>query len=194
MGNKPLIDDDRLTPTMERSRSGSTQMFREKGIDNAFTSGENADVILNHENKSMYAELIDDKWYWVNGCAECVGEPRDWMTYIECVEHDVCRTCNANRKDVEVAWGGKPGWQCGTCHDIKENEIRIEAFEKLDGEEPDCHYTDDIICPHCGSEVSNDELYESQDTECYVCKGEMFVEVEYSATYTTVVKGERITE
>lgn len=63
-----LIKDERLTPTMERVRSGRTQMFREKNKnDRSFISKDNCDVSLEHEIKSMYAELTDGKWYWVNG-------------------------------------------------------------------------------------------------------------------------------
>ncbi len=137
---KKLINDKRLTPTMERVRSGRTQLFRERNKDDrSFIGSDNCDVSLQHEIKSMYAELIDGQWYWLNGCAECNGEERDWMTYIECEEHDRCRTCNTNRKDIKGSvWGGKEGWQCKPCHESEHLEIRRIAFEQLDGEEPDC--------------------------------------------------------
>lgn len=186
---KILINDNRLTPTMSRTRSGRTQVFIEKkgNVEVSFS--------LEHEKRSMYAELIDEQWYWVEGCAECNGEPRDWLTYIECEEHDRCRCCGINRKDLkEAPWGGKHGWQCKPCADIEAAGIREDAFDKLNGEDPDCDYRDEIICPHCGSTLCSDELHESQDIECHVCEGEIYLEVEYTASYTTSVKGERITE
>jgi hypothetical protein len=194
--DKVLINDKRLTPTMQRVRSGSTQLFREKNKnDRTFISAENCDLKLNHEDKSMYAELIGGKWYWVCGCAECNGEPRSWKTYIECEKHDVCCCCGISRKEIKGAvWGGSSGWTCKPCREAEDLEIRREAFEKLGVEEPDCSYTDKIICPHCGSIINNDDIYESQDLECYICKGELALEVEYTAHYSTTVKGERITK
>lgn len=196
MSNKKLINDKRLTPTMERIRSGRTQLFRERNKDDrSFIDSDNCDVSLEHEVKSMYAELIDGQWYWVNGCAECNGKERDWMTYIECEEHNRCRSCSTNRKDINGAvWGSKKGWICSSCYDAEKSAERKEAFEKLDGDEPDCSYNDEIICPHCGSKISSDDMHESQDIECGVCYGKIYLEVEYSLHYSTTIKGERITE
>ena len=192
-----LINDKRLTPTMERSRNGRIQEFREKNQDDRSSiSKKNCDVSLEHENKEMYAELIDGQWYWVNGCGQCNGEERSWNTYIECEKHDVCSCCFIPRKKIKgnSVWGGNKGWTCKPCKETKDAEIRREAFEKLDGEEPDCSYTDEIICPHCGSVISNDDLHESTDIECHVCDGEISLEVDYTASYSTSIKGERITE
>lgn len=186
MAKKILINDKRLTPTMQRLRSGKLQVFKDK---------DGPEIYLQHEKKSMYADLIDDEWYWVEGCAECNGEERGFKTYIECEEHDRCRTCNTNRKDIkETPWGGSKGWQCQPCYNAERAEIRREAFEKLQGNEPDCSYSDDIICPHCGSKISNDDMYESQDIDCGVCGGEIHLEVEYSFHYSTTIKGERVTK
>ena len=196
MKNKILINDPRLTPTMERIRSGRVQLFREKNPnDRSFINADNCDLSLEHENKAMYAELIDGQWYWVSGCAECNGKERDWMTYIECEEHDRCRVCEINRKDLtEPPWGGKKGWICKPCETERMADVRRKAFEKLDGEEPDCVYMDKIICPHCGSELDSSDIYESQDMECHVCEGEIDLEVEWTATYSTSIKGERVTQ
>ena len=151
------INDDRLTPTMKRVRNGKTQMFREPNIDNKFTNKENAAVILVHPTDvAMYAELIDEEWYWVTGCVECKGEKRDWMSYIECDEHNRCSSCSTNSKDLEEGvsrWGGKEGWTCSTCKEEKDLEIRKEAFGKFNSEdydEWDFRSNDEIICPHCG--------------------------------------------
>ena len=193
---KELINDLRLTPTMERVRSGRVQLFRERNPkDKSFINNDNADVVIQHERKEMYAKLIDGKWYWVNGCAECNGEPRDWSTYIECEDHDRCNVCETKRGDIEgTPWGRKTGWICNSCKEKEDLEIRRKAFEKLDGELPDCLYQDDIICPHCGSELDKDEVYEDQELDCHVCGGELHLEIVNVPIYCTYVKGERITE
>lgn len=189
-----LINDKRLTPTMDRVRNGATQMFREKDKnDRSFISSKNCDVSLTHENKEMYADLIDGEWYWVSGCGACLGEGRSFKTYIECEKHDICRSCGISRKDItSVAWGGRNGWQCQGCKDVDDAERRTSAFEKLDGGEPNCLYMDNVICPHCGSELNSNGLNETQDMECYVCEGEMLLEVEHVAVYSTYVKGKRV--
>jgi hypothetical protein len=200
MKGKELINDDRLTPTMERIRNGESQMFRDtKQDDRSFIGRENADVILTHPTDvAMYAELIDNEWYWVTGCSECKGEERGWVTYIECDRHNICSSCSIPSKNLEEGvkrWGGKKGWTCGTCKDIKDLEIRETAFEKFNEEEHsewDFTSNDEIICPHCGTELSSDEVYESQDMECYVCEGEIEVDVEFALTYSTSVKGKRV--
>lgn len=191
---RTLINDKRLTPTMERVRSGRTQMFREKNTnDMSFINRDNSDVILEHENKAMYAELIDGEWYWINGCAECNGKDRDWMTYVECDNHDRCSVCFISRKEIQgPVHASKKGWICKPCNESKKLETKTGAFKKLDGEEPDCSYRDNIICPHCGSEISNDDIHESRDLVCHVCEGEMTVEVEYTASYSTTIKGKLI--
>lgn len=195
MTTKTLINDKRLTPTMERVRSGRTQLFRERNkVDRSFIRLKNCDVSLKHEDKEMFAELIEGEWYWVSGCSECNGGERDWMSYIECEKHDVCSCCSIAIKEIKGSvWGGRKGWTCKPCKEAKDLEIRIEAFVKLKGEEPDCSYNDEIICPHCGSQISNDDMYENQDIECYVCNGEIHLEIHYSFNYSTTIKGERIT-
>ena len=185
--SKILIDDKRLTSSMGRLRSGRTQVFSEKDSDVKIE-------IFHFGNKAMYADLVDGKWYWVNGCAECNGRQRDWMTYIECEKHDRCNDCHILRKDVEgTVWGAKTGWLCPPCMGNKRSKIKREAFEKLNGAKPDTGYLDEIICPHCGSETSSADIHESQDLECDVCEGEFSLEVDYTASYSTEVKGERIT-
>lgn len=185
------INDQRLTPTMERIRSGSQQLFREiaKKIDRRFTSKENACVILEPPEKHIFAELIDGKWHWVNGCAACNGEPRNWGTYIECDKHNVCRTCGAARKDVETARGGRNGWQCGKCND-REYEAKksaaLDHAKEIGHTEDDCQYEDKIICPFCATEQSSDDRHESQNgIECGTCGGVFDLEIEYSPSYST---------
>jgi hypothetical protein len=193
---KEPIHDDRLSPTMERVRSGSKQYFKQRKEGDRTSASDNPDVTLEHPTDvAMYAELIDGEWYWVSGCAECNGEERDWMSYVECDKHNRCSQCSINTKDLAegvVRWGGKRGWTCGTCKDTMDLERRMEAFDKLNGEEPDCLYTDEPICPHCGTEQGSDDLYESQDMNCYVCGGEMSIQVDFTRSFTTTVKGKRI--
>ncbi len=199
MMEKILIENDKLTPEMERIRSGRTQLFRRKGLDNNFTSKDNADVILTHENKAMYAKLIDGKWYWVSGCAECNGKPRDcWGSYIECEKHDVCKICAKPRSDFkEAVWGGKDGWKCNSCQEVLDAEVRRAAFEKLaskEYDEWDFRGTDNIVCPHCGSSYNHDCDIPEDKEECRVCGGEYNVEPEYSVTFSTSVVGKRLTK
>ena len=52
---------------------------------------------------------------------------------------------------------------------------------------------DDIICPHCGSKTGIDDVYEDEERECGVCEGEMKIEVHHSFSFTTKIKGKRIT-
>lgn len=180
---KERINDERLTPTMDRVRSGSNQIFKEGEI--TFT--------LTHEKKSIYADLIDGEWFWVEGCGECRGEERGWNTYIECEEHNRCRVCEIKRKDLkEIPWGGSKGWICKPCQDAKDKEIRKQAFERLNGKEPDTLYVDEIICPHCGTKINDEDLRESTKVDCHVCEGEMNLEVEWTPTYSTTVIGERL--
>lgn len=194
--NKTLIKDHRLTKTMNRVRSGRTQLFREKSSESkSFISINNCDLVLTHPNKEMFAELIDGKWYWVSGCSECNGEPRGG-SYIECDKHDRCSICGIKREEIkdESVWGGSNGWTCNRCKEIEDLEERKKAFDKLNGKEPDTSCNDDIICPHCGSKFGNDDIHETQDLDCEVCGGEFYLEVEYSVSYSTTVKGERITK
>jgi hypothetical protein len=189
-----LINDERLTPTMERIRSGSKQLFRERDPSNrTFISVDNCDVCLEHEKVSVYAELIEGEWWWMEGCAECNGDPRDWMTYVECDEHNRCRTCGTKSKDLApgvTKWGGKPGWQCDNC---KQDQIRKakESFAKKELEDYHFKYNEKAICPHCGCQNHIDlgeiNLSESE-FECGFCESVFMVEVHLDITYSTAKK------
>lgn len=192
-----LIDNSKLTPTMKIVRCGKTQLFREHNPnDRSFISEENCDLILRHQNKAMYAKLIDNQWYWVNGCGPCNGEERSWKTYIECEKHDVCRECSISRKEIkEAVHGGSNGWLCPNCMQLKKDERRREAFEKFNSDnlsQSDFNSTDEILCPHCGSPTGDEGIHESQDIECHVCEGEIHLTVEFIPYYTTTIKGKRV--
>ena len=197
METKILITHPDITPDMERIRSGDSQLFRKLPKNNReFINKDNADVILVPPSRELYAELIDEKWYWVSGCAECNGKPRDWMSYIECDKHNVCVTCGCSRAQLtEAPWGGKHGWQCKPC---AESERRILASEKLakvaDEEYDPWDYrcTDNIKCPHCGNEYEPDCLYEDTNETCEVCKGNYEIIVNHEISYSTEVIGERV--
>lgn len=184
---------------MERVRSGRTQLFREKDPnERSFLNEDNAEVILKHENPAVYAFLEEDgKWYWKNGCSQCNGKHRSEYCYLECDEHNVCRKCSIKRKDLkDIPWGGTDGWICKPCYDEEKSEERRLAFEKFNREchsEVDFMWCDEIKCPHCGSEVSDDDIHESTNIDCCVCEGSFDVSVEYSKSYTMTICGERVT-
>jgi len=195
MTTKILIEDDRLTPNMERVRSGSTQLFRPKetGHQREFLSAKNATVTLTPPSKELYAEPdeTDGRWYWVSGCAECNGKPRDWMTYIECDKHNVCRTCKCHRSALtEAPWGGKNGWQCNPCASREHEERKAAALAAVNGTDIDHDYTDNPVCPYCGTEAYSDESFEDGDElECGVCDGKFAVTgVHFSVSYSTQKK------
>lgn len=194
--NKERINDARLTQDMEISRHGTVQMFRRDYGDRNFTDKHNADVILEHEKPEMYAEKIDGEWCWVNGCSKCEGSMNygENHSYQVCEKHNVCVECGIHRKYLtETPWGVTNGFKCKPCGDIQDRERRHRAFEKLDGEEPCTDYTSEIVCPHCGSELSNDDIHEDQEMNCDVCEGDMKLTVNYTVDYSTALIGERIT-
>jgi len=196
---KILINDDRLTPDMERVRAGKIQMFRKPNKSREFINQQNADVVLEPPRRELYAELIDGKWWWVNGCAQCNGKSRGWRAYIECEKHDVCRVCGKKRVDIkEVVWGHPDGWWCESCKEADRKEKAIKALRSVaetEYDETDYHYNDDIVCPHCGTHSNYDgsEGPPESDEICDVCGGEYSVEHEISITFSTACKGTRIT-
>jgi len=202
---KEKVQDDRLHKDLIRTRSGRTQLLRKDYGDRKFTSEENADVVLTHDKKEMYVELIDDEWYWVNGCSKCedaynFGES---YSYQVCYEHDICVQCGINRdKLTETPWGHQDGFMCKDCADENDNNTRKEAFQKFEDSqlsEWDFRNNANIVCPHCGTD--NGDAWEhgmgnetNADLVCHVCDGEFSVEIEYQLSYTTSVIGERVTQ
>jgi len=206
------IGDVRLVGYKERTRSGSEQIFYtgndERDFDRYRAEGgtqkagvkmhDKPDTIRIHPpEKHYYAQLIDGEWWWVNGCYQCNGRPRDWMSYVECEKHDVCRTCKLTRaKLTEPPWGGKKGWQCKPCAEAEREALkreRLEAVASKEYNEWDYYGNDKIVCPHCESNYERDCDVPEGDEICEVCGGEYTVEPEYSVTFTTKCKGERLT-
>jgi hypothetical protein len=124
----------------------------------------------------LYAELIDGEWFWVNGCAECLGKPRDWTTYIECDKHNVCAKCGCSRDELtEAPWGRKSGWVCKPCADTEDkarHEAAMERVADYEYDKWDFYCNDEITCPYCKAEIESDcELYSSDgdDHKCHDC-------------------------
>lgn len=177
MTNFPqLINDPRLTPDMGRMRNGATQLFRRRGLDNHFTSEQNADVVLVPPSPHIFAELRGNEWYWVNGCGPCNGEVRSWATYIECEQHNVCRTCGTHRSALtEIPWGGSTGWQCAPCAKAAHEERKAVALAAMPKKfnEMDYWREDEIRCPYCNAEHDSSEMHGAidrpEDITCDTC-------------------------
>lgn len=196
-----LINDSRLTPTMDIVRNGSTMLFR-KVKASSFIRKENADVALKHPtNKAMYAKLIKNSWYWVNGCSHC--DPTQ-SPYVVCDKHDKCITCREPRSTQTQAVFGSFNntWRCTPCQtklDNAEKQMALKrvakAVENHGGYDKwEYHLQDNIKCPHCATEhepCTADGVPEAEEI-CDTCGGSYSVEPEYSISYTTTVIGERL--
>ncbi len=179
----------------ERTHSGSSSIFYPKG---KWNKSEFEHKIKAPE-KGLKSELIDGEWYWVCGCPPCLGIHSEKYAYHVCEKHDICIDCGKTRKEItEIPWGiSGVGFRCRPCQNKLNKRIKIEALQKFESEEHDdfdfC-YEDQIICPHCGTIQSPDDRYESQkEIECETCNGCFDLEVEYSASYSTSINGERVT-
>lgn len=163
------INDERLTPELSRSRNGAKQEFYFKTkTRNPHIDG--YEFTLKHPtDRSMYAELIDNEWYWVSGCCECNGQPRESFTYMECEKHNVCVKCSKPRAEAKTAWGWEGGWCCGTCQKIAHEIDKEEALAKMpsdeDYDEWDYHDKDEITCPYCAYEFSDSWECADSDAE-----------------------------
>lgn len=205
------IGDERLVGHTNRTRSGATQIFhtgndsrdferyRAEGggrVGNVEMHDKPDTIRLEPPEKHYYAKLIDGEWWWVNGCAECNGMARDWMTYVECEKHDVCRTCGTARaKLVEAPWAGKQGWQCKPCMDSDRKALKHQRLAEVaagEYDEYDYKFQDKMKCPHCGTATEPDGETPDGEQECSVCGGKYLVEADYNVTYSTTVVGERV--
>ena len=177
------INDLRLSGYVNRTRSGMTQVFYMGNDSRDFDrysreGGNSSHGVKMHDKsdtirvippkKSYYSELIDGEWWWLEGCAECNGRPRDWMTYIECDTHNVCVDCKKSRKEIgkETAWAGKHGWQCDTCRKIEHEAEKKKALAAMPEEYRawEFHGKYEITCPYCAFEFS--DSWESAHADC----------------------------
>jgi hypothetical protein len=207
------IDDPRIAEYTQRTRSGTTQEFytgtdardwdrnradRKAGAKNPEMHLKADTIHIQPPEKHWYSELIEGEWWWLNGCAECNGNRRDWMTYIECTEHNVCRSCRTPRAEIkDIPWGGKRGWNCQPCQRKLEAATKYEALAKMEDKpycEWDYHGTDEVICPHCDTN-QNHEMCDGEPSEkssCETCGGDFSVTLNYSVTFDTNLIGERV--
>lgn len=187
------INDKRLTPDLRRSRNGSTMEFYRP--DNRSLQSKDADLIIQAPRKELYAELIDNEWYWVNDCPECNGKEPEWA-YVKCDKHNVCTTCKTPRSELtDTPWGHKEGFECKPCYDIRweeEKRIALEEFAAAHHEEWNFCNNDEVVCPHCDLSYDPAEPHEGNEI-CDRCGGEYVIELEHSVTYSTAIKGERVT-
>jgi len=182
---KLLIKDSRLHKGLERLRSGKHQVFNK-------TTGRNTndEFILTPPKLSWYAELIDDQWWWVEGCSQCLGEDRSVYSYVECDKHNVCSECSIKRDEVKsYVWGIiGGGWKCPSCYTIKYEEVKAKALlEVSEADHPDCHFegNDSILCPYCAYETEGDQEYNDGAMECERCDNEFRLAINYTTTYST---------
>ena len=206
------IGDKRLDSYVNRTCSGNNQVFYKDNDSRDFERfrAEGGNRLTNIEmhdkpdtiriiapEKHYYSELIDGEWWWVNGCAECNGQPRNWMTYIECEKHDVCRTCKTPRQELkEPPWGGENGWQCKPCADKDDAALKAKKLQEVADKEYDTwdyFNTDEVTCPHCSTEYKHDETPDGGNYVCDVCEGTYSLEINHSISYITSVIGERLT-
>lgn len=201
-----LINDPRLNGYTKILRNGSQQIFytgndhrdfeRYKAEGGGFNNVEMHDkpdtIRIQPPEKHIYAELIDGKWYWVNGCAECNGKPRDWITYIECDKHDVCAICGCSRSELtEAPWGRKHGWVCKPCADKDDEERHAAALSRIAGyeyDEFDFYGLNKITCPYCQATFSadcDDYGADSDERECDECGNTFTLTAEHTISWTT---------
>lgn len=200
------IGDERLVGYTQRLRSGSTQVFYTGDDERDFDRYRREGMVKMHDKpdtirieppeRHLHAVLRDGEWWWVNGCAQCNGRPRDWMTYVECKSHDVCRCCGISRSGLkEAPWGGKHGWICQPCELERAEALKQELLLAVSEEgydRLDYMHTDEIKCPHCASQIDSSDVHESTRMTCDFCGGDFQLDVEYTASYSTTVIGERL--
>lgn len=189
------INNPLLTADLERVRNGRYQEFRRKG--GSFHS--EPVLRLEHENKALYAELIDGEWYWVNGCNLCddchPDEKKKGWGYLYCDTHNVCVDCGIHRKDLkDTPWGTPDGaFLCKPCESRERDAAKLKAVQQAQRDnldEMDTMCEQHIKCPYCGSEHEDDDDYSYSDAnnvefQCGVCEETFKVSAEVEITYTT---------
>ena len=149
----------------------------------------------------LKAEFIDNDWYWVCGCPICLGIERKHYRndYHICDDHDVCESCGVKRNEIKATvYGTRNGWNCKKCNDRLDRDLKIKVLSEFDVDDEDYDIwdferNDNILCPHCNSEIESTDNYNSSDNEeCPFCGGFYELQVDYNPSYTTKVKGERL--
>lgn len=181
---------------MERTRSGRTQIWNRALHGRPHINGL-PEVKLQAPEAGLYAERIDEAWYWVSGCAKCTGSGERW-SYDVCDKHDVCRLCSTRRsKLTDTPWGHPDGFTCKPCMDALDAAAKTAALAKVaetDYDEWDYRSQDKCKCPHCATVTRIEaEDYGDKNMECDTCGGMFELITEYSVSFTTKVIGERIT-
>lgn len=202
------IVDPRIANYTKRTRSGTTQEFytgndaRDWNRYRAEGGGQKANVKMHLKpdtihikppKNSYYAELIDGEWWWVEGCAECNGEPRGWMTYVECDKHNVCRSCGCSRESLtEPPLAGKQGWQCKPCAEEEHEAEKSAALLAMSDEYDEWDYfnTPDIRCPYCDYKFTdttemNSAIDREQEEECPRCDNTFSLSADIEINWTT---------
>lgn len=201
-----LINDTRLTEYTNRTRYGSEQVFH-KGTDEfdrdrwrAEGGPANSNKIKMHDKPDnirikapeahYYAELIDGKWWWVNGCNQCNGRERG-QCYVECEKHNICNTCSIPwSKKKGTGWSCDNGWQCKSCADKDHKDEKNAALDAMPKPHRAWAYKDrdEIICPWCNYTYPDSwgegDLDET-DYECTRCDNNFTVSSETTTTYTS---------
>lgn len=169
----------------QRTRSGSTQVWNDPWHKTGLP-----EVRMEPPQRGLFADRIDEAWYWVCGCEQCLGSGK-LFNYSPCDAHDRCVTCNCSRAELTATpWGGcDGGWRCKPCQNMLDERRKSEALAAAAAKghsEDDCFSTNEIICPHCATEQSADDRHVSADgLECDTCGGIFDLEVEWSPSYTT---------
>jgi len=69
----------------------------------------------------------------------------------------------------------------------------LMEFEISEYREEDFISKDTILCPHCAAVYPSEHLHRKKVLTCGICKGVFTVTVEVIKSYTTIIKGERLT-
>jgi hypothetical protein len=69
----------------------------------------------------------------------------------------------------------------------------LMEFEISEYRDEDFISKDKILCPHCASEYPSENLNRKKVLTCGTCKGVFTVSIEGVKSYTTTIKGERLT-
>lgn len=182
------INDARISGYTNRLRSGSKQVFY-TGNDHRDWDRYRADdgprkhnikmhdkpdtIYLDPPEKHYFAELIDGEWWWINGCEECNGRNRDcFKSYIECDEHNVCKSCKTPAANIEgTRWGSQRGWQCDKCKATQHEAEKQAALEAMPKEffAWDFHGLDNVTCPYCDFEFSDSFEHANADEKKQLC-------------------------